>query len=158
VILEIRIVNFSRKDRAEMINMPDCLLIPMLASNAAPGLARTLTRPRLHKWGYTHISDDAFLIASELITNAVTATPGKEIRYQCSRDIGGVLIAVWDASTASPRPCPMIDMTLENLDVSEEHWDDNGGRGLPIVAALAAECGHTPDPSGGKWVWARLKP
>ncbi|WP_433479688.1 ATP-binding protein [Spirillospora sp. CA-142024] len=105
-----------------------------------------------------HISDDAFLVASELITNAVAATPGGEIRYQCSRDSAGVLIAVWDASPALPRPRPVIDMTLDTLDVSEEHWDDNGGRGLPIVAALAAECGHTPDPSGGKWAWAHLKP
>ncbi|TDD80731.1 ATP-binding protein [Actinomadura darangshiensis] len=141
-----------------MLTTPDCLLIPMLASKAAPGLARTLTRTRLHKWGYMHISDDVFLIASELITNAVAATPGKEIRYQCSRDIAGVLIAVWDTNSAEPQVRPMIDMTLDTLDVSEEHWDDNGGRGLPIVAALAVECGHTPDPSGGKWVWARLKP
>ncbi|MEO3825197.1 ATP-binding protein [Actinomadura sp. B10D3] len=134
------------------------MLIPMLASKAAPGLARTLTQTRLNKWGYTHISDDVFLVASELVTNAAAATPGEEIRYQCSRDSGGVLIAVWDASPERPRARPMVETTLDTLDVSEEHWDDNGGRGLPIVAALAAECGHTPDPSGGKWVWARLKP
>ncbi|TDB98001.1 ATP-binding protein [Actinomadura sp. 7K534] len=141
-----------------MIATPDCLLIPMLASNAAPGLARTMTRTRLDTWGCMHISDDAFLIASELVTNAVAATPGKEIRYQCSRDPAGVLIAVWDASPTPPRVHPLIEPALETLDVSEENWDDNGGRGLPIVAALATECGHTPDPSGGKWVWARLKP
>ncbi|MEU8799172.1 ATP-binding protein [Spirillospora sp. NPDC048819] len=140
-----------------MIATPDCLLIPMLASKAAPGLARTLTRSRLSKWGYVHILDDAFLIASELITNAVVATPGKEIRYQCSRDAHGVLIAVWDGSPTRPRVCPQIDMTLNTLDVSEDHWDDNGGRGLPIIAALATKCGHTPDPTGGKWVWATLK-
>jgi len=99
-----------------------------------------------------------FLIASELITNAVTATPGEEIRYQCSRDIAGVLIAVWDGSPDTPQVRPMTEMTLDTLDVSEEHWDDNGGRGLPIIAALAAACGCTPDPQGGKWVWARLKP
>jgi anti-sigma regulatory factor (Ser/Thr protein kinase) len=140
-----------------MLTTPDCLLIPMLASKAAPGLARTLTKNRLHKWGCMHISDDVFLIASELITNAVAATPGKEIRYQCSRDTVGVLIAVWDASPTPPRVHPLIELTLETLHVSEEGWDDNGGRGLPIVTALATECGHTSDPSGGKWVWARLK-
>ncbi|QKW39109.1 ATP-binding protein [Actinomadura sp. NAK00032] len=141
-----------------MMSTPDCLLIPMLASKAASGLARTLTKTRLHNWGYMHISDDAFLIASELIANAVTATPGKEIRFQFSRDIDGILIAVWDASPELPRASPMAELTLDTLDLSKEHWDDNGGRGLPIVAALAASCGHTPDPSGGKWVWARLKP
>lgn len=141
-----------------MMATPDCLLIPMLASKAAPGLARTLAETRLHKWGYMHISDDAVLIVSELVTNAVAAAPGEEIRFQFSRDIAGVLIAVWDASTAEPRARPMVDTARDALDVSEKHWDDNGGRGLPIVAALAVECGHTPDPSGGKWVWARLKP
>ena len=141
-----------------MTTTSDCLLMPILASKAAPGLARTLTQSRLDKWEYGHISDDVFLIASELITNAVTATPGEEIRYQCSRDIAGVLIAVWDGSPDTPQVRPMTEMTLNTLDVSEEHWDDNGGRGLPIIAALAAACGCTPDPQGGKWVWARLKP
>ncbi|WP_141584339.1 ATP-binding protein [Actinomadura sp. WMMA1423] len=141
-----------------MIATPDCLLLSMLASKAAPGLARTLTMARLRKWGCAHISDDAFLIASELITNAVAATPGEEIRYQCSLDVAGVLIAVWDASPTKPRVRPLVELTLDTLDVSEDHWDDNGGRGLPIVAALATECGYSPDPAGGKWVWARLKP
>jgi anti-sigma regulatory factor (Ser/Thr protein kinase) len=141
-----------------MIATPDCLLIPMLASKAAPGLARTLTQTRLRKWGYTHITDDVFLIASELIANAVAATPGQEIRYQCSREDTGVVIAVWDSSPELPRPRRPVELTLDTLDISEEHWDDNGGRGLPLVMALAIECGHSPDPSGGKWVWARLKP
>ena len=65
---------------------------------------------------------------------------------------------MWDASPDPPRVQPVIELTLETLDVSEEYWDDNGGRGLPIAAALAAERGHTRDPSGGKRVWARLKP
>ncbi|WP_051711795.1 ATP-binding protein [Spirillospora albida] len=141
-----------------MITTPDCMVIAMLASKAAPGLARTLTRSRLDKWGYTHISDDAFLIASELIANASTATPGQQIRFQCSRDTAGVLIAVWDASPAQPQARPVVEMTPETLDLSEENWDRNGGWGLPIVAALAADCGHCPDPSGGKWIWARLIP
>ncbi|MFI0407418.1 ATP-binding protein [Actinomadura sp. 3N508] len=141
-----------------MIAKPDCLLMPLPGTKAAPGMARQLTQTRLYMWGYEHISDDAFLIASELLTNAVAATPGKEIRYQCSRDAAGVLIAVWDSSPDVPQPRPVPEMTIDTLDVSEEGWDDNGGRGLPIVAALAVEYGHTPDPSSGKWVWARLKP
>jgi hypothetical protein len=50
----------------------------------------------------------------------------------------------------------MVELTLETLDLSEEHWDDNGGRGLPIVGTLATTWGFTPDPAGGKWAWARL--
>jgi hypothetical protein len=51
----------------------------------------------------------------------------------------------------------MATCASEDLDLSEENWDDNGGWGLPIVQALADDCGYTPHPSGGKWVWARLK-
>lgn len=141
-----------------MIKSSDCLVISLLASKSAPGLARTLMRARLIKWDCSHISDDAFLIASELIANAAAATPTQQIRFQCSRDAAGVLIAVWDASPAQPQARPIVEVTPETLDLSEENWDRNGGWGLPIVAALAADCGHSPDPSGGKWIWARLKP
>lgn len=136
---------------------PDCLLISMLASNAAPGLARTLAKARLYKWGYMSISDDVFLVASELITNATNATPGREIKFQLSRDLGEVLVAVWDSSPNLPGSSPSTTPTLETLDLSPDHWDDNGGWGLPIVAALSTTCGCSPDPAGGKWVWSRLK-
>ncbi|WP_262402538.1 ATP-binding protein [Actinomadura sp. CNU-125] len=131
----------------------------MLASKAAPGLARTLTKARLHKWNCAHISDDALMIASELVTNAITATPaGGEIRFQVSRDCGGVLIAVWDNAPGTPQARPVVELTPEALDLAEERWDNNGGWGLPIVATLAAECGYCPDSVRGKWAWARLKP
>ncbi|MFD0691372.1 ATP-binding protein [Actinomadura fibrosa] len=130
----------------------------MLASTATPGLARTLVQTRLNNWGYPHIADDVCLVISELVTNAAAATPGREIRFQCSRDVTGVLVAVWDAAPTRPVIRAVEEVTLDALDVSGEHWDDNGGRGLPIVAALAVECGCCADPSGGKWVWARLKP
>ncbi|MDL4775620.1 MULTISPECIES: ATP-binding protein [Thermomonosporaceae] len=141
-----------------MTTMPDCLLISMLASRAAPGLARTLAKAHLYNWGYMHISDDASLVISELITNAAAVAPHREIRFQISRDVAGVLIAVWDPSPHKPEPLPVVELTLDTLDLTEENWDDNGGRGLPIIAAIATECGHSPDPDGGKWIWARLKP
>lgn len=89
----------------------DDLLISMLALPAAPGVARTLTRARLERWGYSHISDDAFVVASELITNARTATPDTEIRYQLSRDGDEVLLAVWDSSDRRPRIKPAPDLS-----------------------------------------------
>ncbi|WP_176611501.1 ATP-binding protein [Actinomadura sp. WMMB 499] len=105
-----------------------------------------------------HISDDALLVASELTTNACAATPcGGEIRLQVSRDCAGVLVAVWDDAPGTPRARPVVELTPETLDLAEERWDDNGGRGLPIVAALAAECGYCADSSRGKWAWARLR-
>lgn len=104
------------------------------------------------------MSDDALLIATELVTNAAKATPGMPIRVRMSRDRGEVVLAVWDSSDRTPTVNPPQAATLDGLDVSPEHWDDNGGWGLPIVAALATDCGYEHEPSGGKWVWARLKP
>lgn len=136
--------------------MTDDLLIPMLGSPAAAGLARTLTGPRIRKWGYSSILDDALLIVAELISNAAEATPGKEIRFQLSRDDYGLIIAAWDSSPRLPQSKPVTELTLEDLDLSEESFDDNGGWGLPIVQALSSTCGCARDPHGGKWIWARL--
>ncbi|MBA9002706.1 ATP-binding protein [Thermomonospora cellulosilytica] len=136
---------------------PDHLAIDLLASPAAAGLARTLLEPRLNKWGASHILDDAFLVSSELINNAVNETPGAQIRFRLGRDAPYVSIAVWDSSPRTPQVRPLQNVTLETLDLSPESWDDNGGWGLALVISLSAECGCTRDPRGGKWVWARLK-
>lgn len=132
------------------------LIIPILGTPAAVGLARTLADGRLRKWDYFHIIDDALLIISELVTNATQQTPNEEIRFQLSRESGGVLIAVWDSSPAVPAPKPGFELTLNDLDCSEERYDDNGGWGLGIVQTLATKCGLTRDPGGGKWIWARI--
>jgi len=50
----------------------------------------------------------------------------------------------------------MPELSLATLDVREEHFDDNGGWGLPLVQALANSYGVEPT-QGGKWVWASLK-
>lgn len=141
-----------------MTTKPDDLEMPLLASVATPGLARTLLATRLHKWGYLHISDDALLVADELVANAVQAAPRQQIKLCARHDTAGLLISVWDPSPEIPHPRPIVELTLDTLDLSEESLDDNGGRGLPLVQALSADCGYTLDPSGGKWVWARLKP
>jgi anti-sigma regulatory factor (Ser/Thr protein kinase) len=134
------------------------LIIPLMGTPAAVGLARTLADARIRKWDYFHILDDALLIVSELVTNAARQTPHEGIRLQLGRDEHGVIIAVWDAAPELPRPKPEIELTLDDLDLSEEAFDDNGGRGLHIVQALSAKCGITADPSGGKWIWSRIVP
>nr|WP_121434341.1 ATP-binding protein [Actinomadura pelletieri] len=95
---------------------------------------------------------------SELVTNASEQTPNKEIRVQVSRDADGLLLAVWDGDPAYPQPRPHVVFSLEDLDLSKEAFDDNGGWGLHIVRALSVRCGATRDPAGGKWVWARMLP
>ncbi|MEU8799544.1 ATP-binding protein [Spirillospora sp. NPDC048819] len=113
---------------------------------------------RIRKWDYFRILDSALLVVSELVTNAARQTPREEIRLQLSRDAYGVIIAVWDKDHELPKAKPMTELTLEDLDLSEEAFDDNGGWGLHIIQALSARCGVTADPAGGKWIWARIHP
>jgi anti-sigma regulatory factor (Ser/Thr protein kinase) len=106
----------------------------------------------------THISGDVLLCAGEFVANAVEAAPTREIRVRLSRDADGVLLEVWDPGDTMPKARPIVELTLDDLDLSEENWDDKGGWGLPIVATLAQDCGFTPHPrNGGKTVWARFK-
>lgn len=138
-------------------------MICMPASSAAPTFARTIMERRLIKWGYSRIIDDALLVTAELVTNAVRATPGKLIKLRCRWGPGAITVEVWDSSPEPPTPAPMIELSLDDIDVSESSFDGNGGRGLHIVEALAIAWGHCFEPidpatdhSPGKWVWARL--
>ncbi len=132
------------------------LILSLMGTPASVGLARTLVDARIRKWDYFHILDNALLIVSELVTNAARQTPREEIRLQLSRDSYGITIAVWDAAHELPRAKPKTELTLEDLDLSEEAFDDNGGWGLHIIQALSTKCGVTGDPAGGKWIWARI--
>ena len=134
------------------------LLMPLMGTPCAVGLARTLVDARIRNWNYSHILDNALLVVSELVTNAARQTPHEEIRLQLSRDAHGIVIAVWDADYALPQSKPVKALTLEDLDLSEEAFDDNGGWGLHIVQALSTKCGVTGDPAGGKWIWSRIRP
>jgi anti-sigma regulatory factor (Ser/Thr protein kinase) len=136
---------------------PDDLRIDILASPAAGGLARTMMEQRLLKWGILHISDDAFIVITEIVTNACEATPHRTITLHLRRDRSGVLIAVWDGSPDPPVIRPSAPLTLDTIDAApDETWDHGGGWGLPLVRALSTDCGTWPEPTGGKWVWARL--
>ncbi|MEV0660760.1 ATP-binding protein [Actinomadura luteofluorescens] len=134
------------------------LLMPLMGTPSAVGLARTLVDARIRNWTYFHILDAALLVVSELVTNAARQTPHREIRLQLSRDADGVVIAVWAADYVLPQAKPAKELTLEDLDLSEEAFDDNGGWGLHIVQALSTKCGVTGDPAGGKWIWSRIRP
>jgi anti-sigma regulatory factor (Ser/Thr protein kinase) len=148
----------SGKDGTMVMTATGDLIIPLMGTPSAVGLARTLVDARIRKWDYFHILDDTLLIVSELVTNAARQTPNEEIRLQLSRDAYGIIVAVWDTAPELPRPKPKFELTLEDLDLSEDAFDDNGGRGLHIIEALSAKCGITGDPAGGKWIWARLRP
>lgn len=135
----------------------DDLFIPLMGSPAAAGLARTLLAERLQKWKFADISDDVLLVASEMVANAAEAAPGRELKLKVTRDIAGLLIQVWDPGPGTPVSRDVVPLTLEQLDAApDDAWDAGGRWGLPIVQAIASDCGWRPTTPHGKWVWARL--
>lgn len=144
--------------------MTDDFRANMPATAAAAAFTRALIKRRLGKWDCGGAADDVLVVAAELLSNAVKATPGRPIRVLCRREDDTVRIAVWDSSPERPAPARRAALCLDDLDVSEDDFDANGGRGLHIVDALAAEWGYRPDPAdpstgrlSGKWAWARVR-
>ena len=114
----------------------------LAASSQSPALARRFVASCLHRWGFGHRIDDAELLTSELVTNAVRYA-GPPVLVQVDQAPDGVIVAVQDPEPALPTPRSAVP-------------DELNGRGLAIVAALAADWGVDPVPDDGKAVWFRL--
>jgi anti-sigma regulatory factor (Ser/Thr protein kinase) len=116
--------------------------------------ARLHARHVLCEWGLKGLAPDSELLVSELVTNAVKATAGRDeaaVRLRLSGDSARVLIEVWDADPRAPTPKDLGE--LGTPDPEEE-----GGRGLLLVAALSAHWDWYPtrDPAG-KVVWCEIE-
>ncbi|MEU8567148.1 ATP-binding protein [Streptomyces pathocidini] len=114
-------------------------LAPDLALVAA---MRREVRRHLAHWRLPHLVSDVELVASELVTNALTHGPGESVTVAVEYADGEVLVAVDDHSPALP-----VARTAGDGDL--------GGRGLCIVQALARTCGSKRTGTG-KTVWAVL--
>jgi anti-sigma regulatory factor (Ser/Thr protein kinase) len=123
--------------------------LELSAVPSAVPCARLHVRQMLRGWGLASLSDDAGLVTSELVTNAVTATctVGRPapVRLWLRADGGGVLILVWDCSPKSPG----------RMDVD---GDAEAGRGLALVDAISDRWDwYVPQGTGRKVVWALLQ-
>lgn len=105
--------------------------------------ARRLVSLALHLWGLGEV-EDAALVVTELMSNAVKHARRKSVRVTVTRlDQFLVQVAVVDLSRQLPQPRPA-------------DADADCGRGLAIVAALTnGQWGVQPMP-WGKRVWADL--
>ncbi|MEV5934637.1 ATP-binding SpoIIE family protein phosphatase [Streptomyces sp. NPDC052079] len=127
-------------------------------SPLAPGSARALLRKAFTEWAQLplpgaeqltgRVGDDATLLASELVTNAVVHA-GTEVRLTCGleEDTGALVVEVTDHH---PSRAPRGSEPEASAYDAPEY-----GRGLRLVAALAESWGITYRP-GTKTVWARL--
>jgi CheY-like chemotaxis protein/anti-sigma regulatory factor (Ser/Thr protein kinase) len=104
--------------------------------------AREFVAHQLEEWGLGKLLDDALLVTSELVTNAIThADSACHVRLSLTRST--LRIDVIDTGTGAPEPQPESE--------TEEH-----GRGLRLVDALTAAWGLDVVPGEGKLVWAEL--
>ncbi|MEO3783397.1 ATP-binding protein [Actinocorallia sp. B10E7] len=123
-----------------------------------PATVRSLLRLRFASWRVpADLAEDVLLAAVELVSNACDAAPDTEIAFRARLDpaTGAVWVGAWDTCRGMPtarRP----ELTIEDIDaLPEDHAF--GGWGLPLVAALAADCGVTRT-ADGKWVHAVFLP
>ncbi|MFG2085221.1 MULTISPECIES: ATP-binding protein [unclassified Spirillospora] len=115
------------------------------AERASVPRARRFSRSVGTASGIEHVADDAEVLVSELVTNAVrhATIPGSALCLKMLRAGTGLRIEVHDPSTAVPRQRP--------VDLMEET-----GRGWFLVAVMAERHGtdHTPS---GKSVWCEIR-
>ncbi|MCW7946189.1 hypothetical protein AAW14_30380 [Streptomyces hygroscopicus] len=109
--------------------------------------ARSFVRDTLHGWGFADIVDDAVVLTSELVTNAVVHA-GTSADVLCLRSDDGVRIEVADRY-------PEREIPLQTTAVSMGSPDREGGRGLQLCAALAGRWGVEYTPTH-KQIWFQL--
>ncbi len=111
---------------------------PRAAGQARQAIAKFLDRTNLSK-----LSDDAQLLATELVTNAVRHARGPIDVRAYVRD-GFLRLEVWDRQ-ADGGPTPR-----------EARADDENGRGMDIVEKVSSRWGWRRV-DGGKVVWIDLR-
>jgi hypothetical protein len=119
--------------------------------------ARSFVRELLTAWELPRLIDDAELIVTELVVNAVRhglrgaprlaavgPSTGSQVRLCLLRRSAEVMFAVTDPCVDAPVP-----------QVADSSWES--GRGLQIVGALSYMWGWSPIEGNGKAVWAVLR-
>ncbi|POM22725.1 hypothetical protein BTM25_49290 [Actinomadura rubteroloni] len=118
---------------------PDRFALTFTSATPGARVARETVGSALRAWGLPDLADDAELVASELVTNALRHAGTATVAV--TRRPGAVTLEVTDDDPDPPRaadPDPL----------------GTSGRGLIIVAALAAGWGWRPVEPVGKCVWA----
>jgi DNA-binding NarL/FixJ family response regulator len=109
---------------------------------ASVRMARRFVRKILTEWGLVPLLDDAQLVVSELAANAITHA-ASDYRVRLSSSSHSLRIEVRDGGSGTPEPQPQS--------MTNEH-----GRGLLMVASIAASWGIERSEGRRKLVWAEL--
>lgn len=121
------------------------------ALDSAIPCARSHIRAVAGEWGLEKLADTAELVTSEIVTNAVRASQRLRtrelpvIQLHVLSDRTSIVIHVWDANGEMP----VLRYAAP---------EDESGRGLEIIDALAADWSIYRDARAGKVVWALISP
>ncbi|WP_314410730.1 ATP-binding protein [Streptomyces kroppenstedtii] len=126
-------------DRTGMFGLPP--------TPASVGLARRNVTELLTAWGTDpEACDNAVLVTSELVTNALTHTASERIVCRLRSDGQRIQLEVEDQNRGLSIPAQRT-----------ARLDDQGGRGLMLVAVLSTDWGTRDTAHGsGRVVWAVL--
>ncbi len=101
---------------------------------------RLIVEAQALQWGLAEETvQNAVLVASELLTNAVRATPGRPVSLRLALAVDGLRVEVWDTSPVRPK-ASTPDLSMPEMPVPDDA-PDPGGWGLGIVEFLCAEHG-----------------
>ncbi|HET6357188.1 ATP-binding protein [Streptomyces sp.] len=117
--------------------------VQLSATRRGARLARLLATEQLRSWGLPF--ETAAQVVAELASNA--ALHGRV----AGRDFGLVL-----AATERTLRIEVTDTRGDRLPVNRQPGDDESGRGLILVDALADRWGVSPGPAPRKTVWAEI--
>lgn len=116
--------------------------VPLPNSPTAPIMARAVVREACELWDLPKLTDDAVLVVSELVENAVRHARSESV-LRIELRPSGLSLAVQDGD-----PTPPV-LEWPDLDVP-------GHRGVQLVARISVAWGCAPSSDGGKIVWAVL--
>ncbi|WP_258308476.1 ATP-binding protein [Streptomyces sp. NWU339] len=121
------------------------------ATRRGARLARLLAAHQLTEWGHPHgteAHDTVVLVVGGLAANAVLHghVPGRDFALRLVHDDGEGLIRIEVSDTHPALPTRKAPGA-----------DEDGGRGLVLVDALAVDWGVRDRPGPGKTVWAECE-
>jgi anti-anti-sigma regulatory factor len=137
------------RDRASALAVAKKPVVPrrfaarLWGTPAAAAAAREIVSRACAGWQLPHLVDDAQVVVTELVSNAVRHAEG-DLRLLVLLGDRLLHLSVADSSEKQPH------LILPDPDTGE------GGRGLLLIDAIAAAWGSSPTPDG-KVVWATLR-
>jgi anti-sigma regulatory factor (Ser/Thr protein kinase) len=117
--------------------------VSVTAESRSAGVARRFLRDTLQRWDAAGYTDNAELVLTELVTNAILHAK-TDIRVRVDLGPDGLRLEVVDHSPRQP---------------IARHYSTEAttGRGLGLIEALTSRWGVQPG-QAGKTVWAELAP